>query len=545
LATVLLLLTFAEVKYTDSDPRGSLLVTESILTHHTIKLDHYGEKFLSKYFTVHKANNHFYYYFPLGTSIISIPFVAAAKAFGLEMPESEPILQRVIAALTSVLTLLFLIKLARLFIGPFNSLIVSSVFWFGTSLASTSGTALWSHNFATLFGLWAIYYSIKSTRSSDPQFWPLISTLLFAAYICRPTMALLSPFVLVYFFTHFRVAAIKAGLLLLALLAIFVSFSINEFGQLLPHYYMPGRVGEPVLYDALYGNLLSPARGLFVYSPFILLVWICVKYSKKDWELNSSWFLIGLVWPLLHLVAVCKHGPHWWAGYCFGARFMTDIMPGLFLLSLYAWPTEIKRGPSVLAIGTLAVAALFAICVNSGQGLFNKYTALWNAEPSIDKYPEYLFDWSYPQFLANRGGHEGRLIRHAITTLVQIDPGEIISHNSGHVIWLGWSAAEPTHRWSSGSSSTIVFVADPKFFEGTITLHAGSLDRQRVIVFVNGKEIYSTILTKWDENIAIRFPSSWIDKGKNTIEFRLPDARQPTNEDKRVLALALKDIQLK
>jgi hypothetical protein len=57
-----------------------------------------------------------------------------------------------------------------LFIGPFNSLIVASVFWFGTSLASTSGTALWSHNFATLFGLLAIYYSIKSTRSSNPQF---------------------------------------------------------------------------------------------------------------------------------------------------------------------------------------------------------------------------------------------------------------------------------------------------------------------------------------------------------------------------------------
>src|SRR5262245_37934901 len=90
LATAFLLVTFATVRYTTSDSRGSLFVSESILTHHTIKLDHYGEEFLKNYYTVHKKNNHFYYFFPLGTPIISIPFVAVARGFGLEMSTSEP-----------------------------------------------------------------------------------------------------------------------------------------------------------------------------------------------------------------------------------------------------------------------------------------------------------------------------------------------------------------------------------------------------------------------------------------------------------------------
>ena len=48
------------------------------------------------------------------------------------------------------------------------------------------------------------------------------------------------------------------------------------------------------------------------------------------------------------------------------------------------------------------------------QGLYNRYTALWNNSPSVDEYPEYLFDWRYPQFFANKKGHEERLARHAL-----------------------------------------------------------------------------------------------------------------------------------
>jgi hypothetical protein len=519
-------------------------VTESILLHHTIKLDHYGEDFLRQYYTVYKKNNHFYYFFPLGTPIVSLPFVAIAESFGLEMPTSEPTVQIAIAALTSVLTLLFLIKLAQLFVSPINSCIIASIFWFGTSLASTSGTALWSHNFAALFALLAIYCSIRSTKFHSPQLWPLISVFLFAAYICRPMLALLSPFVLLYFFTCYRFAAIKAGLLLLVLLGAFVSFSINEFGQFLPDYYLPTRIAGPLLYEAVYGHLLSPARGLFVYSPFVLVAWICVKYSKKDWQLKSSWLLIGLGWPLAHLFAVSRF-PEWWAGHSFGPRFMTDIIPGIFLLTLYAWPTEIKLGGSVLAVGILSLVSIFAIFVNSGQGLFNKYTKLWNSEPDIEL--EYLLDWSYPQFLANESGHERRLLRHAIKTLHEINPGDIISNSSERVIWLGWSTPEPTHRWSSGTSSTIVFLANPSsaIFEGTINLHAGSLGAQRVRILLNGKEVYYNELREWDEKIEIKFPSSWVDRGQNTIEFKLPDARQAGNGDTRVSALALKEIQIK
>ena len=178
---------FANNRNTGTDPRATLLVSESIIKKGTIKLDHYGSEALDRYgYAIHKKNEHYYYYFPIGTSLASIPFVAAANAVGLDMISSEPAVQIFIASLTSVITLLFLFKLARLFLNAKNALLISSVFWFGTSLSSTAGTALWSHNFATLFALLAIYFSVKSAKLNESPPWYLIASFLFAAYLCRP-----------------------------------------------------------------------------------------------------------------------------------------------------------------------------------------------------------------------------------------------------------------------------------------------------------------------------------------------------------------------
>lgn len=537
---------FASNRNTGSDPRATLLVSESIIKRGTIKLDHYGSEALDRYgYAVHKKNDHYYYYFPIGTSLASIPFVAAANAVGLDMISSEPAVQIFIASLTSVITLLFLFKLARLFLNAKNALLISSVFWFGTSLSSTAGTALWSHNFATLFALLAIYFSVKSAKLNESPPWYLIASFLFSAYLCRPTMAILSPFALLFLFTYSRVAAIKTGLFLASLLGAFILFSTHEFEQMLPDYYLPKRLAGGYFYEALYGNLLSPARGILIYSPFIVFAWLCFKYSEKHWGLKKPWLLIGLAWPVLHLLFISRF-PHWWAGFSYGARFMTDVIPGLFLLTLYAWPTNFKPQMSKVLFGLLFASCAFAIIVNTGQGLFNKYTAEWNANPNIDRHPEYLFDWSYPQFLANKDGHASRLIKHESKNLQAISPGEVIDHNSNALIYLGWSGAEPTHRWSDGKLSRMVFKVDAtQKFEGILKLHVGTLGEQKITMSINGTGIYSGVVEAWDKTLDVPFDKTLLRDGTNTLAFELPDARQPGNGDQRILALALRSFQIR
>jgi len=537
---------FANNRYTDSDPRATLLVSESIINKGTIQLDHYGSETLDRYgYAVHKKNEHYYYYFPIGTSLASIPFVAVANAIGLDMLSSESSVQIIIASITSIITLLYLYKLASLFLIRSNALLISSVFWFGTSLSSTAGTALWSHNFATLFALLAIYSSVRSSKLNETPPWYIIAIFLFAAYLCRPTMAILCLFVMLFLFTYSRITAIKTGLLLASLLGIFILFSSYEFGQVLPDYYLPKRLTGGCFFEALYGNLLSPARGILIYSPFIIFAWLCLKYSGKPWGLKKSWLFIGLAWPVLHLIFISRF-PHWWAGWSYGARFMTDVLPGLFLLTIYAWPTNFKPRMAKMLAGLLFLSCAFAIIVNTGQGLFNRYTALWNADPNIDRYPEYLFDWNYPQFLANKYGHESRLYRHGWKHLNAIHAGEVIDHKSNDVIYLGWSGAEPTHRWSDGNLSRIIFKLDtPQNFKGILKLHVGTLGEQKITMSINGAQIYSEVLEGSDKILEVLFNKSLLRDGMNTLAFDLPDARQPGNGDPRILALALKSFQIR
>jgi hypothetical protein len=138
-----LLVSFSEVRNTGSDPRASLLVSETILTHGTIKLDHYGAETLSRYGNViTEKQGHLYYYFPLGTPLFSLPFVALARAWGLDMPSSGPAVQIGIASLIAAMTILLLMAIADIFVPRQTSSVLATVFWCGTSLASTSGTAL-------------------------------------------------------------------------------------------------------------------------------------------------------------------------------------------------------------------------------------------------------------------------------------------------------------------------------------------------------------------------------------------------------------------
>jgi hypothetical protein len=397
---------------TGSDPRGTLLVSESLLINQTIKLDNYNSEILSKDgLAIHSKNGHSYYYFPIGTSIASVPFVLLARIFGYEMSRDEATVQIGIAAVSSIAIVLLLINIAKLFIGEINSILIGSVFWFGSSLSSTSGTALWSHNFAVLFSLCGIYLLIKPSKL-EMNFHPiLIGICLFSAYLCRPTMAILAPLAILCCYTYSKISSLKILACLCILLSIFMLFCVHEFNQLLPDYYLPSRLMGKDFYRGLLGNLFSPARGLFIYSPFILVAWICFKYSEKNWGLNYSWLLIGLVWPIIHLVFISRF-PHWWGGHSFGPRLMTDVLPGIFLLTLYTWPTEFKSCMAKITAGVLLTSCIFSILVITGQGLYSKYTILWNQEPNIDENTKYLFDWHYPQFLASKSGHLLRILEH-------------------------------------------------------------------------------------------------------------------------------------
>ncbi|MBX9754732.1 MAG: glycosyltransferase family 39 protein [Pseudomonadaceae bacterium] len=528
---------------TDSDPRGTLLVSQALVQHGSLKLDAYGETLLNSYgYVIHQKGGHFYNYFPLGTALVSTPFVAIANAFGFDMIKDEPFIQMLLATLAALLITFILYKTARLYLRQTESLLLAGLCWFGSSLASTVGTALWSHDFALVFSSAAIFLVLRRRQPETLLAPALIGLSLFLAYLCRPTLALLAPFLLLYYFLQDKKSAVLAGVTLSLLLLGFIGWSLHEFGQILPDYYLPKRLEGGDFKTALYGNLLSPARGLLIFSPFLLIsLLLTIGLAPRNKGL-AKLGLISLAWPLAHLLSVSQF-PHWWAGWSFGARLMVDALPGLFV-GLFAGLAALGHKRN-LAYAAVAVSGLFAIYINTYQALFNPYGMQWNVEPNVDQYPEYLFDWRYPQFLHSKNRHEKRLSEFRSHQLPSFTGLIDISYDSAQAAFDSFYGLEAGFRWSEGQDAKLSLMLGEQNLSGEANLQAGFLGNQALTITLNGQQIYAGHFEGGDREIRFSFAPELLHVGLNTFTFHLPNAHKPASDDPRVLAMAFRKFSLR
>lgn len=127
-----------------------------------------------------------------------------------------------------------------------------------------------------------------------------------------------------------------------------------------------------------------------------------------------------------------------------------------------------------------------------------------------------------------------------------LQPNMLYSHTTNQMFFPGWSHPEVNHRWSVGSSSKIVFLSNDANvkFKGNLELNFETLGKQQITINLNGHEIFSENMDVRDAHIKVAFPTSKLINGINSLEFILPNARQPGKLDNRILALALKNIRL-
>ncbi len=400
----------------DSDPKGTLITTQSIINYGTIKLDLNEESRKEYPWQVKMKNNHYYYYFPLGAAVSGIPIVyIAINVFNMNMYNSEhdKIVQKVIASIIVSLLFLLLYYIALNYLSQIVSLSIAIVFLLGTSFSSTLANALWSQGFATIYSLISLYCLINIVKHNKDYLWTCLSIALFMAYLARPTMSLLIISVLLFmFFSNKKILSVKVFFLVLTFLVFLVIFSLYEYGQFLPDYYLPQRLGSDTFWIALYGNLLSPARGIFVYSPFLLVFILYAKLLVKI-LIEQKQLIIFAFWIVIHYYVISNFS-HWWGGGSYGSRLSIDVLPPIYvlLIVLIANFKKINFIQHKLTVIFLAFTVILSIYINAIQGLFNDYTSEWNINPSIDQNPKYLFDWRYPQFLHNEKSHVERIKEH-------------------------------------------------------------------------------------------------------------------------------------
>ena len=157
-----------------------------------------------------------------------------------------------------------------------------------------------------------------------------------ASYAMRPTDSIVIMVMAVWVVAAQRrhLLAVVAGAV--PPLVVLVGVNLAVYHQPLSPYYTGGQSFDVsgTMAVALAGNLVSPARGLFIFCPLVVLSAVGVVVRWRAGALNAFWKALAVI-PVLHWIVISAFN-HWWGGDSYGPRFFTDLIPVLVVLALPA-----------------------------------------------------------------------------------------------------------------------------------------------------------------------------------------------------------------
>jgi len=408
-----------------SDPRWSIQLAYSIIHEGNIDLDEYKEAIHPEDGSVLTIDGHQYSLYPLGTPILAVPFVFVynmlTPASTARIQEIYPRAQEIIAAFYVALTAVLIYLIALLTLDKKRSLLVAFIFAFCTSAWSTATRALWQHGPSMLMLSLALYILLLARKR--PAIAQFASLPLAFSFVIRPLNAFSIFLFSLFVFFYYRKYFIKYLLWSTVIAVPFFIMNYATFGSFLPDYYHKYGAFVPLTLERLLGPLVSPGRGLFVYSPIFLFSFIGIYLKLKGFQIRNPENVLDLILVMI-IVIHCftiSIWMMWWGGYSTGPRMLSDILPYLvyFLIPVVGYLGSHARGFHPMRLG-FAALLLFSFLMTIHTATSDAvYT--WNSVPnSVDRNLPRLWDWDDPPFL--RGLPWIGVI---FPNRLRVDPGEI------------------------------------------------------------------------------------------------------------------------
>jgi hypothetical protein len=315
-------------------------------------------------------------------------FIHAQPEAGYALFEKEA------AAFVVALATALIYLIARGYLTEGRAILLALLFGLGTSVFSIAARALWQHTWSILLLTLTIYMLERARQFPILAAWAGLPVAI--SYTVRPTNALLvGVFTLYVAFRHRR--QLPAYLLVAApVAALFFIGNWSIYHKLFSNYQTSMAVSMPGFSRALEGlacNLISPARGLLVFTPVFLFS--IVSLAKRSWTSPLAPWLATLA--LAHFFLVGIFSTAWWAGHAYGPRYLTDIIPIMTLgliPALQRWETT--PGLRRFALIGFALAGLAIHQRGGWSGAVHE----WNATPvNVDQQPGRIWDWRDPPWL--------------------------------------------------------------------------------------------------------------------------------------------------
>lgn len=369
------------------------------------------------------VSSHYYFWYPIGTPIVALPLmlgmdtclrlagpaVSARAGSRLTRVEnafiqrdylaSNALVQIVLGSAIVALATGVLFLMARLYLGVGGSIALALLFAFGTSAWSTASRALWQHGPEMLMLMVALLLLSLAVRR--PALLPWAAAPLVFAYFIRPTAGIVLAAISAYVLIHHRRQLLKWVLVGGLTAAPFLARNFSIYHRGLQSYFMqpwflaPKPENLERIFSALAGQCVSPSRGLFTFTPFLLFsvagIWLALR---RKWMTPLVYYLAAVL--VLHWFVISDF-TYWTAGHCYGPRLFSDVLPlfMFFLIPAFLW-FRLHEPRRVLSLA-------FYVCVLIGvfihyRGAFDWAVYEWNGSPEEVSVAR-VWNWRDPQFL--------------------------------------------------------------------------------------------------------------------------------------------------
>lgn len=455
-----------------SDNFPNSLLAFNWLINHTLHFDAFRDSYAYRgqgdtpYFLVEAPNRHLTSTYPIGVAIITFPIYAIfflylklseffylsganipLDAIDLTSPDfrayREAFEKLAATIATSIAVVIFYLSI-RLKVNTAAALVTTFVFAFATNTWVIGSQGLWQHGIANLVLLSIIFCLFKANRTVGTTRKML---LLFAGIFCgllpgvRPTSLLFSLAAIGYaLFTYCR----EAAFLVLGLASAFLSASWNcyYFGFHIKNFLVGGysRFSETSFLKSYYqftfeqfqtgflGSLFSPSRGLLIFSPVVVFALPGIsQFLKQKFDRDEKLIAVMVIVTLAVFGQYCFF-EIWTGGWCFGPRYMTDILPIVCLLIGYFIQSQFALWQRQRRIFINLSLSLFFVCLT-----FSTFTQVvgafgatnWDGIP----YPSTARVWQW------RDSQIERFTRHVFFKMMKPleQPRRYLRHFSGAI----------------------------------------------------------------------------------------------------------------
>ncbi len=304
-------------------------------------LNHYNGPGELPYFLLRTARG-IHSAYPSGMVLFALPSAALARLLGADLQRIavQDRLEKEVASGLAAACLGLFFLLALHLVDARSAALTTLLLAVGSGLCSTVGQALWQHGGVLFWMLLALLVEFRSARQTSRVGSLLQGVALAMTFACRLTSAvLILPFGL-WLLGRTPRRALFVGVVAVLAYAPWAWYYQSTYGNPLgpsvgqaPGLSWRGR-------ETLIPLLLSPAHGLFIYQPWILLgLTMCLPQVRRlrttaepsDGPAGWRWFCATAI--VLHLALIASWNC-WWGGHCWGSRLVTETVPLFALLCL-------------------------------------------------------------------------------------------------------------------------------------------------------------------------------------------------------------------